>query len=198
MIRARGFSLLELLIALAVFSVLAGMTYVGLAQLSRTREVLALESERYRQARLLFAELEADLEQLLARPNRDQFGLAQPALQGDATSINFARFSNAQFKAFEADLRRVSWNFSGSRIIRREWSEADPAHNRMRERVIHDAARALQWRYLDAQLVALPRWPTLASSDPMELPRAIELSVELEGLGTIRRLIDLPASEPPP
>ena len=72
--QTQGFTLLELLVALAVFAVLSTMAYGGLRsvlQTQRQTEEAAIKLHKIQQA--IFY-LEKDLLQVVARPIRDEFG----------------------------------------------------------------------------------------------------------------------------
>jgi general secretion pathway protein J len=69
-VRARGFSLIELLVALAVFAALAAAAYGGLSQITATRGALAKQQDRFAQVVRAVSILERDLRQAIARPVR--------------------------------------------------------------------------------------------------------------------------------
>jgi len=66
----RGFTLLEVLIAIAIVAVIALLGYRSLAALSDAETRLAAEAIRWRTLDLFFARLEADMRQAVPRPAR--------------------------------------------------------------------------------------------------------------------------------
>ncbi|MDX1606383.1 MAG: type II secretion system minor pseudopilin GspJ, partial [Candidatus Competibacterales bacterium] len=78
--KQRGLTLLELLVALAVFAVLGAAAYSGLDSVLAARAALERDSERLRALQLGSEWLRRDLEQAVARPVRDTFGQTRPAL----------------------------------------------------------------------------------------------------------------------
>ena len=90
-----GFTLLELLVALAVFSIMGAAAYSGLDSVLQTRAAVADQSERLGEVQMAFALLERDIEQIIARPIRDDFGQQQAALIGDNTGTVLLRFTRA-------------------------------------------------------------------------------------------------------
>ena len=78
--RNRGFTLLELLVALAIFAVLSALAYGGLKSMLDAKNQVAAEAEKLARLQTALAMIERDLEQATARPIRDQFGERQPAM----------------------------------------------------------------------------------------------------------------------
>ena len=66
-----GFTLLELLIAIAIVALLALMGYRALAALSASESRLSVEATRWRTLDLFFARLEGDLRQAIPRAARN-------------------------------------------------------------------------------------------------------------------------------
>ena len=64
----RGFALFELLVAVAIFSIMGVISYRSLAAVMRTRETLASETRRLGEAQFAIALLERDLRQAAPRP----------------------------------------------------------------------------------------------------------------------------------
>jgi general secretion pathway protein J len=67
---ARGFTLVEALVALVILGIIAVMAYRGTAALSSGEAQLAQESARWRTLDGVFTRLEADLRQAVARTSR--------------------------------------------------------------------------------------------------------------------------------
>ena len=66
----RGFTLLEVLIAVAIVAVIAVLGYRALAALSDAETRLTAEATRWRTLDLFFARLEGDMRQAVPRPAR--------------------------------------------------------------------------------------------------------------------------------
>src|SRR5205823_12068227 len=67
---AAGFTLVEVMIAVAIVALLSLLGYRALAALSDSEEKLAAEATRWRTLDLFFARLEGDLRQAMPRPAR--------------------------------------------------------------------------------------------------------------------------------
>ncbi|WP_373974270.1 type II secretion system minor pseudopilin GspJ [Chitinibacter sp. SCUT-21] len=88
----RGFTLLELLVALAIFAIMSLITYRGVSMLIDTRSAVVSETQYWRELTLAFERLENDLSQLAPRPWRDQQGQWQAPLRSTEQGLEFIRF----------------------------------------------------------------------------------------------------------
>jgi general secretion pathway protein J len=92
----RGFTLLEVLLAIGIVALIAALGYRALSALSESETRLTAEATRWRALDLFFARLEGDLRQAMPRPARlsDQF---EPALlaSADAAGNSLVEFSRA-------------------------------------------------------------------------------------------------------
>ncbi len=79
---SRGFTLVEVLIALAITSFVATIAYTSLSATLNGAESTQAVAERSYQVNRALLILSRDLEHFVARPLRDEFGEAEPALQG--------------------------------------------------------------------------------------------------------------------
>ena len=68
--RRAGFALLEVLVAVVIFAVIAAIAYRGLDTVSRTRTQLAAANARLRELSIAIHLIETDLGQVVARPVR--------------------------------------------------------------------------------------------------------------------------------
>src|SRR5258707_2706165 len=65
--RGAGFTLVELLVALAIFAIVTGFAYRGLNAMLESREALERESRKWRDVALFVGRIERDLGAVLAR-----------------------------------------------------------------------------------------------------------------------------------
>lgn len=203
---ARGFSLLELLVALAVFAALAAAAYGGLASIARTRAALAQQQDRFAAVTRTVSALERDLRQAISRPVSGNNNQPLPAVLGNATSIELTRLGYANPLAEpRSHLERVVYASDRGTLRRGRYAVLDRAPDStpvMRD--LLEKAGELHLRYYGCDQAWHETWPprslacasTVTDSNAL-LPRAIEFRFSPEDLGEIRRVVELPSTLPP-
>ena len=136
-----GFTLIEMLVALAIFSLLTvGATTAMIAALqTKARvDVAANEITSMETARAL---LRADIDNIILRPARDPFGNQELFLisGGVDTLLTFTRGGRENPGGLEprGGIQRVSYVFEDSKLIRRSFTVDNPApQTQERDRVL--------------------------------------------------------------
>jgi general secretion pathway protein J len=190
-----GFTLVEVLVATAVFAIMSALAWGGLNAVIRTREALVAEQQDFAHTVRAVGMLERDLLGAVARPVRGNYGEPQPALRGDADHLEFTRlgFASALIDA-RSNLERVVYEQDGNTLKRGRYAVLDRAAGSVAEFTsVRDRVRRLQLRYLDEQGNWLEAWPR-RDDKPEALPRAVEFRLDIDGVGEISRLIELPSS----
>lgn len=191
--RARGFTLVELLVAVAVLAVVAALAWGGLASVARSRALIEAEQVRLAALTRAFGRFEADLRAAVARPVRDGAGAELPALRGEPALLEVTRgLPPSLIETGGADLARVAWSLQSGSLQRAAWTVLDRPVGLapLTEALVPEADR-IEFRYLDAQGRWQSRW-----ADSVRLPLAVELRLGIEDLGELRRVVELPAPEP--
>ncbi|GAB4174829.1 MAG: GspJ family T2SS minor pseudopilin variant XcpW [Wenzhouxiangellaceae bacterium] len=190
-VRLRGFTLIEVLIAIMVFALLASIAYASLDTLSRTAQVLRTRGTEFAELQRAVAAMDADLRQLVTRMGRDRQGRTLPVLMGDQSSLvarRAGRFNPSGLP--RSQLQQFRWRNDGAALVRETWPDviADPSDPPVARRR-YDTLRLLRMRYLDADGRWHPVWPAAGATDT--LPRAIEYHIESARYGELRRLVVL-------
>lgn len=199
---SRGFTLLELLVALAVFAILATAAYGGLRSVLFTRAAVEAQSQRLAAVQLAFHRLGQDLEQVTRRGIRDEYGEPQAALLGGTLAgepllLTRAGWANPLGQP-RASLQRVAYQLRDGQLWRLYWPVLDRGGLvEPREMRVLDQVREFRIRFLDQNESWRNDWPPPAGEgsspqNPDPLPRAVEISLTLEDWGEITRLLLLP------
>ena len=184
-----GFTLVEVLVAVLVFGLVAAITYGGLNALTSTSGEHQARADDFAALQRAVAALDRDLRQLTSRPVRQAGNAISPALTGDSSTllgtragwVNPARQQRSQ-------LQRFGWQLENNRLVRRYWSVTDavPGSAPLINLQI-DQVQALNLRYRDEVGQWHSRWPIDGRLD--RLPSAIEYRLLSERFGEIRRLL---------
>lgn len=198
-----GLTLIELLVAVAIFSLLAALSYGGLVNVLDSRRAVDVESQRLATLQRTFLRIGRDLEQAAPRAIRDAFGDQQPALhnqvdsyEGMQTVIELSVVGRRTLPGeTRGSLQRISYVLRDGALLRLSWPVLDRAQDTMaHESSLLDGVEDLQLRYLTEDGDWLTQWPPVAAATtavaalPPALPRAIELNIELKHWGSLRRL----------
>jgi general secretion pathway protein J len=197
----KGFSLLELLVSLAVFAALAAAAYGGLAEIARARGALAERQDRLAALVRAVSTFERDLRQAVSRPVRaGARGAPVPALAGAADRIELTRLGFANPRAEpRSHLERVAYAFDANALQRARYAVLDRAPNSAPVVVaLLNNVKALRLRYLGVDGAWRDRWPPAGDDDEraLELPRAVEFRIETTDAGEVRRVVELPSEFP--
>jgi general secretion pathway protein J len=201
-----GFTLLELLIAITLFSIISTITYTGLKTVLDTEQQTDIHLDRLAELQLCLSLIERDIEQAVPRFVRDQFGDSQEPMIGAETSEHLLEFTRGGYpnpmQLARSNLLRVGYQLDDGVLYRFSWQaldrppESTPARTRLIDQII-----SVKFVYFDQQMKAGNQWPPSQQSGsnepPSLLPKAIEMTLELEKIGTIRRLyrvVEIPAT----
>jgi general secretion pathway protein J len=196
--RLSGFSLIELLVALAVFASMAALAYGGLNSVVRTRAELGRQQVAFNGLMRSVSVLERDLRQAAARPVRGNYGEPLPALAGTPNSIEFTRagFANPQAEV-RSNLERVTYVLDDAALKRGNYPVLDRAPGTAAQvTVLRDQVDAFRLRYLDQANRWSDTWPPREAGDAPALPRAVEFRIETKDYGEITRIVELVSAWP--
>ena len=194
----KGFTLLEIVVAVGVFAVLTALAYGGLNQVLRQSEQTRAISQELQNLQFAFALLQQDFNQMLPREIRDAYGNRQPALTtslDESFLLEFTRHGWANPAEMpRSSLQRVSYILDEGQLQRRYWTDLDraPASEPVTMPLLQDV-ESVELRFLDTQKNWQDNWPptVTATGKPLPLPLAIEITLETKRWGKVRRLFSL-------
>lgn len=193
----QGFTIVELLVALLIFGMLSA---AGVALLSFSVGAQDAATERLDELsdiRRTAGILTSDLAQAAPRLSRDQSGAVQPAFVGNtggdgSVALTLVRrgWENVD-DAARPSLQKVEYRLRDGRLERRGWRFVDGA-SAMEPVALLEGVSSIQLRYRDRDGNWRERW------DPQrvtEMPRAVELLINMPRYGSIRQLFLVGAGE---
>lgn len=194
-----GFTLLEVLVAMAIFSIVAYMAYGGLDAVLRQQQVLEASANRLRAVQFAVRQLSTDFGQIQPRSVREELGEGwKPALVADGRDLDSAELTRAGWSnplgRHRSTLQRVAYRVEDGVLIRSYW----PVLDRLLEQEgfeseLLDGVESFELRFLDARGEWVDQWPAsdLADDTPL-LPRAVEIVLLLDDWGEISRIMEIP------
>lgn len=190
-----GFTLLELLVALSIFALLAAMAYGGLNTVMKARAATDAQALRLSQLQYTFFWLGRDIEQTVNRTVRDEYGDPQPALRGIELgdyrlALTRGGWRNPVHRP-RSTLQRVAYGLRDDQLLRVYWNVLDRAPDSQPvENVLLDGVERLELRYLDAKKEWHDDWPAAVTGAAANTapPLAVEVTIETKQEGRITRL----------
>lgn len=196
-----GFTLLELLVALAIFALLSVMAYAGLSTVLTANQVLETNMQRLTEIQRSMTLLTRDIRQTVNRGIRDTFGDSKQPLIGasefdtlgtPAIELTHTGYPNP-LGTKRSFLQRVAYRVEEETLYRINWRVLDQAQDTQADTLaICQNVEALQLRYLDQENNWHEQWPPI---DPEYqgpvLPIAVEVSLTLTDWGKVVRLLPL-------
>jgi general secretion pathway protein J len=198
--RAHGFTLLEMLVALAIFAVLGAIAYTGLNAVLRTRASVDQAAGRLAALQTTLNRMQRDIEQAVLRPIRDAYGDSRPALLGGGTyelplELTRGGWSNP-LQRRRATLQRVAYRVQNNQLIRMSWPVLDRAPDtKPYESRLLTQVDSLRIRFLGSDHQWHTYWPILGTDGTPQnaLPNAVEVTLNLHDWGQITRVFALGA-----
>ncbi len=196
---ARGFTLLELLVAMAVVAVIGVMALGGLSEVIRQQTIAQQRAERWREIQFAMRIISQDLAQIHPRPTREERGEDwQPSVLVDPNAqfqLELSRGGWANPVALpRGSVLRVAYDREDDILVRFHWSVMDRtlATPPIRTELL-TGVEEIEIRLLDASGEWQLQWPPLSTTGPAGLvarPRVIEFGVNLEDFGRVWRRVE--------
>lgn len=160
--RQPGFTLMEMLVALAVFAVLGVISATLMSQMLTNGERMGKRSERLGEVQRAMSILKRDLMQITNRPVRDMLGDPLPAVVIDSNGlIEFSRLGwRNPLQSPRSELQRVAYRMHDGNLLRAYWSVLDRSQDTepLTQRLLADVD-GIEFLALDANGEQHGFWP---------------------------------------
>ena len=201
--RMAGFTLVEVLLAMAITAFVGLLAYNGLSTSMTASEVHSEQAKQIGDIQLPLTVIERDIRNAVVRPVRDEYGDTTAALSGGVFNDYLLKMTRRGWdnprQLARGDLQRVRYFYRDGELWRESWSLLDRVaeEESFQRTLLFEGIEELEISFLD---MASPG----ASSSPIggewvddwdasgQLPGAIKIAVWLEGFGEVRRVFSIP------
>ncbi len=192
--KTRGFTLVEMLIALFIFALISVLAYRATSAMTDGEARLAQESAHWRLLEQLFSRMEADIQQALPRTLSEN-GQAIPAWTGtrDAQGRVLLQFARAPSRlASPAGTpmgQRVAYEWTNGALDMVYWPAFDQSGNDSSQHYrLLNGVRHFRLDYLTRNGEWVESWPQ--EKEPA-LPRAVRVQIAADNAAPVERIFVL-------
>jgi general secretion pathway protein J len=196
-----GFTLLELLVAMAIFAIIGALALGGLNALLSQQEIARRQLERLHQVQRAVRVMANDFSQVHPRFVRDELGDLELPLRSPCGVESVACFSrdgwsNPFFRLSRGTLQRVRYRIEDRQVIREYWPVMDRTLvNEPRREVLLRDVDAFELRFVERAGNGewLEQWPAAQQENSLAagLPAGVRIALTLADWGEIVRTVEL-------
>ncbi len=195
-----GFTLVELLVASAIFAIIGGAAYVGWFQIHKVGKGTKQSSQRIAELNRAFYWFSEDLEQIVNRTIKNEVGSDLPALEFSAQGEHILELTRGGWSNPAEDVmpprghfQRVAYYQEDDKLIRKYWYHLDRfTEGKISERQLVERVAAISIRFFHNNQW-LEQWPPAnVEPDFNSMPDAIDIVLDLDDFGKVNRLFMVP------
>lgn len=197
--KSRGFTLIEVLVAVAIFGVVSVLAYQAIAQTLSNAELLGDRMERLRAVQQTMRVIGRDLVQAVPRPIRDPIdGPMLPAMRTNVASSFVLEVTRGGWPnpvgLPRGTLQRVAWRVEDGELLRLHWPVLDPTVGvDPVGTLMLDNIESIELRYRLPDGEWSDQWPPLnvGGGGLRMRPQIVEVVLTLPDEGEIRRFFEV-------
>ena len=197
----RGFTLIEVLVAIAIFSILAAMSYRALTAVLETRQRVEQENRKWRTIGYAVSRIEQDIGAAINRPVRDASGIVRPALVGNPVplpgegQLMLTRSGELDAQGYETAPIRVGYVLRDGVLVLLTWPVLDEAVGTTPTVTpLLSGVQRLEFAYAGQNGQPTPFWPQTAQTAPVvglgtdPLPAAVAMRITFDSGEQLSRM----------
>jgi len=195
---SKGFTLIEIIVAVAIFGMLSVGAYTVLDAGVRSQQQTEFRLEKLAKLQRAIQTIEKDLHMLSLRQVRDELGDKIPLFRGQSDAsgqVSFIEFTRANWRnpagLPRSNMQHVIYNFGQGKLNRVHSIFLDQTSNSPKvTRALLDDMKSMSMSFLNKAGQWTSTWAMFDSQSlDSSLPRAIKISMEVDTFGLIERLI---------
>ena len=193
----KGFTLLEILIALFIFTILSMMLVKSLHSVIDLSSRTDQHATRLRQMQMALLILSRDIEQIVDRPIFIASGAKEASLVGTSREFTFTHmgFANPMGMSVQSNLQRTRFFWDNNSLWQMSWEALDQApSSKSHTRRLLEGVTTLRFQYLDQLGRFHDDWPLLDQTNQI-LPQAIRISFTLASWGKMSQFYVIPTKQ---
>jgi general secretion pathway protein J len=199
--RARGFTLIELAVAIFITAILFAIGYGAVNQAVNNRDALEERQERLLAVQTTMRVIAQDINQLSLRAIRDSSGNNYiPVLRASGNSEQFLELTRGGWAnpagVQRPALQRVTYVLEDNKLRREYTPVLDSLLSEEKiKRDLCTGVKSATFRYMDDSRTWRETWPPQAVAPGADLryrPIAVEVTLDLEDWGKIKRIFEVP------
>jgi general secretion pathway protein J len=197
---SQGFTLIEVLVALAIFGIMSVVAYQALGQALSNADLLRERAARLQALQRTVSMLGRDLTQATRRPVRNLIGQGfVPSMRANfesefALEVTRAGWANPAGLP-RSTLQRAAWRIEDRELLRYHWNVLDPTlSNEPVITALLDDVDSILFRYRLDSGDWVEQWPPLGvspSNGALMLPQVVEVILTLPDEGELRRFFEV-------
>ncbi len=190
-----GFTLLEILIALFIFSIVSMILVSALHTVFNSQSATAKHAATLTKLQMAFLLMSRDFEQVINRPVTNAKGIVEGPFLGTPDTVTFTHggVANPFGSLQRSTLQRTQYFLDKEHLVRSIWPVLDQVQKTLpNDRILLRSITALRFEYLDNQGQFQNNWPPPDQKQTV-LPRAVRVIITLEKGGILSQLYRIPA-----
>jgi general secretion pathway protein J len=181
-----GFTLIEILIALFVFSILSIILMTALRTVINAQSGTENKAQRLREVQMTLLMMSRDIEQIVNRPIINTSGKEDPAFVGTSQSFSFTHlgYANPTDITRRSSLQRTGYEWRDDQLWRLTAPVLDQApKTKLQQRSLLNNVTSVRFEYLDQKNRFFDHWPLENGDQP--LPVGVKLSLTISSWGEL-------------